>query len=99
MAAIERAEATVRGVVQGVGFRWFVKREAARLGLTGWVANEPDGTLSVTAEGPPAALDELVGLLNQGPSGALVERLDERRLPASESFERFEVRSRGHRGD
>ena len=52
----QRLVATVRGMVQGVGFRWFVQREAARLGLDGWVANQVDGSVEVVAEGPDAAL-------------------------------------------
>ena len=43
----QRLVANVRGSVQGVGFRWFVQREAARLGLDGWVANRSDGSVEV----------------------------------------------------
>ena len=53
----QRLEATVRGYVQGVGFRWFVVRRATQLGLTGWTANEHDGTVRVVAEGSAHALD------------------------------------------
>src|SRR3989304_6288562 len=55
--------ARVRGLVQGVGFRWFVVREAARLGLLGWVANGPDGAVSVVVDGPPEALDVFAAAL------------------------------------
>ena len=95
----ERLEARVRGEVQGVGFRWFVRRNATRLGLTGWVANEGDGSVRLVAEGPPSRLDDLVRLLRQGPAGASVLAVDESRLPASGSFGGFEIRSRGHAGD
>jgi acylphosphatase len=95
----ERLEAVARGVVQGVGFRWYVVREAARLALTGWVANESDGSLRVVAEGSPSALAELEGALRRGPSGADVRSLDVSRGPAAGSFSRFEVRASGHRGD
>src|SRR5439155_20058522 len=57
--ALQRLEATVRGRVQGVGFRYFVVREAMELGLVGWVANAADGSVVLVAEGPPAALDAL----------------------------------------
>ena len=46
----QRLVAIVRGQVQGVGYRWFVQREAARLGLQGWVANQLDGSVEVVAE-------------------------------------------------
>ena len=65
-SATVRLEATVRGVVQGVGFRWFVMREAQRRALTGWVANEHDGTVRVVAEGPPEAIAALRSALRGG---------------------------------
>lgn len=95
----ERLDATVHGSVQGVGFRWFVQRWAARLGLTGWTANEPDGSVRVVVEGSPAALDEMAAALRQGPSGASVSRVDAQRAPATREFRGFEIRAFGHRGD
>ena len=94
-----RLEATVRGRVQGVGFRWFVSREANRLGLKGWVANCPDGSVAVVAEGPRAPIEELRSALERGPSSARVERVDARTTPARGTFDRFQVRSGAHRGD
>jgi acylphosphatase len=67
----------VRGVVQGVGFRWFVRERARRLGLSGWVRNLPDGSVEVMAAGDPAQIDLLRGELLRGPSGASVEALEE----------------------
>jgi acylphosphatase len=96
---MERLDATVRGDVQGVGFRFFVLRQAARLGLVGWVANAPDGSVRVVAEGGRDALDELAGLLRRGPAGATVTDVEAHRASATNSFSRFEVRSVGHRGD
>ena len=57
----------VRGRVQGVGFRAFVQRKAAELGLAGWVRNCDDGSVEALAQGPPARLSELEGYLRQGP--------------------------------
>jgi acylphosphatase len=94
-----RLEATVRGRVQGVGYRWFVVRHAARLGLVGWVANEPGGNVAVVAEGSEAALRELLGLLREGPAGALVEAVDGHLLAASGGLRGFTVRAAGHAGD
>jgi acylphosphatase len=95
----QRLEATVHGFVQGVGFRYFVVRRANELRLSGWTANEPDGTVRVVAEGSPAALDELTRHLHAGPPGARVERLEVSRLPAVGGLRGFSVRSGGHRGD
>lgn len=95
----ERLEAVVRGMVQGVGFRWFVVRAADRFGLTGWVANDADGSLRVVAEGPAPGIGRLLELLQEGPSGALVERVDEERSAPTGEFARFEIRARAHRGD
>jgi acylphosphatase len=71
------------GVVQGVGFRWFVHRHAARLRLRGWAQNLADGRVEVVAEGSDEALTELESLLRQGPSHAQVERIDITELPPS----------------
>ena len=97
--AVERLEASVHGRVQGVGFRWFVTRAARRLDLSGWVENRLDGTVTVVAEGQSAALDELARQLAVGPPGSFVERVDQRRAPASGRLGRFTLRSAGHRGD
>ncbi len=67
----------VRGCVQGVGFRWFVRVHGRRLQLAGWVANRSDGSVEVAASGEQARLDELRRILSQGPDGADVAALDE----------------------
>jgi acylphosphatase len=72
----------VRGRVQGVGFRWFVWREAERLGLGGFARNLPDGTVEVVSQGPDEALDRLEQALRRGPSGARVDALDQLDVPA-----------------
>ena len=95
----QRLEASVRGVVQGVGFRFWVVKRAGALGLTGWVANELDGSVHCVAEGPPKALDELEALLRAGPIGSVVRDVSAVRMPATNTFTGFGVRSAGHRGD
>lgn len=95
----KRLVATVRGRVQGVGFRWFVQREAARLGLEGWVANQPDRSVEVVAEGPHGRLDQLVLQLWEGPLGASVGGVDVRYEPARGNLVGFTIRSAGHAGD
>ena len=63
---------TVRGRVQGVFFRDSVRREAQRLGVAGWAANLPDGSVEVVLEGPPCAVRELVSYCERGPRRAEV---------------------------
>ena len=95
----ERLEAVVRGRVQGVGFRYFVVRRARTLGLTGWVANEGDGSVRCVAEGSPADLDRLLEVLRQGPPGSRVDRVDATSRPALSSLDGFTVRAADHTGD
>ena len=94
-----RLDATVSGRVQGVGFRYYVVRCAGERGLTGWVANEPDGTVRCVAEGPADRIDELEAILRHGPVGAIVEGVRAVRMPPTGEFRAFTVRSAGHRGD
>ena len=65
----------ILGHVQGVGFRWWTRTRAERLGLRGIVRNDSDGSVVVVAEGDEAALRTLCELLEQGPPGAIVERV------------------------
>ncbi len=75
MSERARMTAEVHGRVQGVGFRWWVRREARALGLSGWVRNEPDGSVRAEAEGPRDALDVLADRLRTGPPGSRVDRV------------------------
>jgi len=79
---VSRRRWIARGRVQGVGFRWFVWREAERLGLGGFARNLRDGTVEVVSQGPDEALDRLEELLRRGPSGARVDALDRLDVPA-----------------
>ena len=71
----------VHGRVQGVGFRWFVLREAERRGLRGYVRNLRDGSVEVIAAGKEQALEELGRLLERGPAQARVERVERSDVP------------------
>jgi acylphosphatase len=75
----------IQGRVQGVGFRWFVHREASRLGLRGWVCNTEDGEVEVVASGPDEELAKLRVILYRGPRGSRVDRIIEKPLPDSEA--------------
>ena len=72
-----RLHVLVRGRVQGVGFRWFVRQRASSLGLAGWVKNRADGTVEVAAEGSSDAVERLRQILERGPDGADVAAVDE----------------------
>jgi len=63
----------VRGRVQGVGFRWFVEREAHILGIAGWVRNNHDGSVEVLAQGTRDQLSGLHSRLREGPRAARVD--------------------------
>lgn len=67
---------TVTGKVQGVFFRVFVREQAIKLGLSGWVENQDDGSVLVTAQGPDEDLDRLVNACRTGPSRSRVDRVD-----------------------
>lgn len=66
----------MHGRVQGVGFRYFVQREAQKLGLSGWVRNLRSGQVEVAAEGSREDLQSLLEALRKGPPMAWVERVD-----------------------
>jgi acylphosphatase len=70
---VTRLHVLATGLVQGVGFRWFVRETARRLDLAGWVLNRPDGSVEVVAEGEAGALSALRAALEQGPPGARVD--------------------------
>jgi acylphosphatase len=97
--ATARLDAIVMGRVQGVGFRYYVLREAMDLGVEGWVANTMDGSVRCVAEGPRDRLDILLDRLRAGPSAAVVERVSEMWMPATGTLGPFGVRSGDHRGD
>lgn len=75
----------IRGRVQGVGFRWFVHREASELELRGWVRNTEDGDVEVLAAGIREDLAELRSSLRRGPRGARVDQVIEHYLEENEA--------------
>jgi acylphosphatase len=89
----QRMRLSVTGRVQGVGFRNHTVKNASRLqGVTGWVKNESDGSVTVVAEGPPDQLDQLKQAVEEGPSFANVESITENRKEPTGEFSSFEVR-------
>jgi acylphosphatase len=84
-------EVVVHGQVQGVFFRDSCRQAADRAGVSGWVRNEPDGTVRARFEGAPEAVGRLLDWVGHGPRQARVERVDAAdREPAGDSG--FEVR-------
>jgi len=90
--SVEARRFVVRGRVQGVGFRWFVEREAHILGIAGWVRNNADGSVEVLAQGTRDQLSGLRSRLREGPRAARVDAVEESetRLPAGLSSFRIE---------
>lgn len=75
----------VKGRVQGVGFRWFVHREASEIGLKGWVRNTDEGHVEIVAAGSPEDLAELKTALHKGSRGSRVDAVVEHELAEGEA--------------
>jgi acylphosphatase len=88
---VERLHGVVHGDVQGVGFRYFLLREARRLGLQGWVRNHDDGTVEFVAEGRRPDLERLKQAAEQGPRMARVKRVDEQWSAAAGGLGAFDL--------
>jgi len=81
----------VRGRVQGVGFRWFVEREAHILGVAGWVRNNFDGTVEVLALGTREQLAGMRSRLQEGPRAARVDEVEESEAEAVRGLNSFRI--------
>jgi acylphosphatase len=77
----------VKGRVQGVGFRWYVHGEAARIGLRGWVRNTDDGDVEAVAAGSPEQIEALVVALHKGSRGSRVDAVEIQELNENEADE------------
>ncbi len=77
--------------MQGVGFRWFVVREARALGLAGHVRNLHDGAVELDAEGPDDSLRRLLDSVRNGPPGARVLRVIDAWGETRGRFRGFEI--------
>jgi acylphosphatase len=80
----------VEGRVQGVGFRYFVYREAQRLGVFGWVRNRDDGSVELRVEGDPDSVRKFLDKVRAGPSFSYVTNVRMRDVPL-EHFEGFSI--------
>jgi acylphosphatase len=86
-SGVSAVDVVVHGRVQGVSFRAYAEQQASRLGVRGWVRNEPDGSVAAHLEGDPAAVDAMVAWCREGPRLARVERVEVHPSPTT-----------GHRG-
>ena len=82
----------VRGRVQGVGFRWFVEREAHILHIAGWIRNNPDTTVEVFAQGTRDQLSGLHQRLREGPRAARVDEVEVTEAEPTPGFTAFQIR-------
>lgn len=89
--SLEAVELKISGLVQGVGYRWFCVKAAERLDLTGWARNNPDGTVSVMAEGDRGQLEALIKGLKIGPFAASVRDMRVSWLTYTGNFKTFSV--------
>jgi acylphosphatase len=91
MTELDRQAWRIRGVVQGVGFRYWAMREAQRLGVAGTVRNAADGSVEVAGAGSPAQLQELARLLAKGAPGSRVSSVEPLPAPSGELPEPFSI--------
>ena len=89
--ALEARRYVVRGRVQGVGFRWFVEREAHMLGIAGWVRNNHDGSVEVLAQGTRDQLSGLHSRLRAGPRAARVDEVEVSEAKAVAGLSSFRI--------
>ena len=83
---------TIRGRVQGVGYRYFTQRIALRLGIRGWVRNLPNGDVEVHAEADSAILASFREELERGPSSSAVDAVSEEAAARTDRYSSFEIR-------
>lgn len=89
---VKRIHAIVRGVVQGVGFRFFTKYLAERFALSGFVRNRVDGTVELEAEGSEEAVSAFLGELKAGPPRAAhVSGIEVKEILSTDDFEGFQI--------
>jgi acylphosphatase len=89
--SLQKVELLISGVVQGVGFRYFVYRVAQQFGAVGWVRNLPDGRVQVVAEGDRGRLEGFIEELKVGPRAASVRDVTAKWFEATGKYHSFEV--------
>ena len=88
---MQKRQFTVYGIVQGVGFRYFTRKEAVKLGVTGSVRNLSDGSVLVVAVGNEQQITQLRHWLQKGPPTSRVDRVVETEYLGSTDFDEFDI--------
>ncbi|HVP15046.1 MAG TPA: acylphosphatase [Terriglobales bacterium] len=88
---MQRVSLVITGHVQGVGFRWYVQRQAQALGLSGEVGNRSDGAVLIEAEGGRHALEQLLEAAREGPMGAVVRNVEARWSEGPGRYQDFHI--------
>jgi acylphosphatase len=88
---VERLHGVIHGDVHGVGFRYYLMREAQRLGLRGWVRNRDDGTVEFVAEGRRTELEKLKRAAERGPQTAQVDKVGTEWSAAAGGLDGFDL--------
>lgn len=86
---MKRIIARIHGIVQGVGFRNFVRRNAENLGITGWVKNNLDGTVEALFEGDDGTISEIIEKCKQGSVLSYVDKVEVQEMEATKEFDNF----------
>ena len=89
---MRRVRLVIRGLVQGVSYRANAAHEGRRLGVTGWVRNQPDGSVLLEAQGDADRIESLIDWCKQGPSLAEVERVETSDVPLERDERGFAIR-------
>lgn len=84
-----QAHVFISGTVQGVGYRYFVRSQAKKLGLTGWVRNTEDGGVEAVLQGDKDKIEEMIGICRQGPMLSEVEHIGFEWEEATNTFQDF----------
>ena len=88
----KRMESLVRGIVQGVAFRYHTALKANELGLQGWVRNNKDGSVQVEAQGQGSSLNDLIRYLHKGPMHAKVDEVEIKWMETREISGKFRIK-------
>lgn len=88
----KRVVLKIHGDVQGINFRYYTQEQAQKLGLAGWARNDPEGTVSIVAEGEEENLKKFVDWSRRGPSLARIDKVDISWQDYKGEFDRFDIR-------
>lgn len=91
MSDVTEKHLLISGRVQGVGFRYFTRKNAQKIGVTGFVKNLPDGDVEAVFRGTPEQIQQMENLIENGTPGSKVKKIEELEL-TGEQFKEFSVR-------